>query len=102
MRPKFGIGQIVHHTKFDYRGVVYDVDAQFGLSDEWYEQVARSRPPKNAPWYRVLVHGNARETYVAERHLEAATDVSPIDHPLTDTIFDGYRDGMYVRERSLN
>ena len=23
----FFVGQIVHHTRFDYRGVVYDVDA---------------------------------------------------------------------------
>jgi heat shock protein HspQ len=101
-QPKFSIGQIVHHAKFDYRGVVYDVDGQFGLSDEWYEQVARSRPPKDKPWYRVLVHGGDSETYVAERHLEPAKDTSPIEHPMVHSVFDGYRDGTYVRDRSLN
>ena len=101
-RSKFSIGQIVHHVKFDYRGVIYDIDGEFGLSEQWYEQVAQSRPPKDKPWYRVLVHGGGSETYVAERHLEAARDTSPIDHPLVPSIFDGYRDGTYVRDRSLN
>ena len=53
---KFSIGQIIHHRLFDYRGVIVDVDPDFQNSDEWYDQVARSRPPKDKPWYRVLVH----------------------------------------------
>ena len=39
---KFFVGQVVHHKKFDYRGVVFDVDATFQGTDEWYELVARS------------------------------------------------------------
>ena len=53
--PKFKIGELVHHQKFGYRGVVFDIDLTFGLSDKWYEQEAGSRPPKSKPWYRVLV-----------------------------------------------
>ena len=80
--PKFKIGQIVHHQKFGYRGVVFDIDLTFGLSDEWYEQVARSRPPKTKPWYRVLVHNSDHETYVAERHLEqAVAHHAPVHEP---------------------
>ena len=52
----FEIGQIVLHRLFDYRGVVLDVDADFQGREEWYRQVARSRPPKNKPWYHVPVH----------------------------------------------
>ena len=44
----FHVGQLVQHALFGYRGVVVDVDADFQLSDEWYEEVARSRPPKGA------------------------------------------------------
>ena len=102
MAAKFAVGQLVHHLKFGYRGVVYDVDATFGLTDAWYDQVARSRPPKDKPWYRVLVDGSQQETYVAERHLEPAADTSPIDHPLVLSIFDAYRHGQYVRDRDLN
>jgi heat shock protein HspQ len=102
IKPKYGIGQLVHHTLFGYRGVVIDVDPVFSLSDEWYEQVAKSRPPKDAPWYRVLVAGAFHETYVAERNLEDDALGSPIEHPLLDDFFDTFENGHYVRSRALN
>jgi len=69
-QASFDVGDLVHHRRFDYRGVIVDVDASFQGSDAWYEQVARSRPPKDAPWYHVLPHDATHTTYVAERHLE--------------------------------
>ena len=93
---RFFVGQIVHHVRFDYRGVVFDVDATFQGSDEWYEKVARSRPPKDRPWYHVLVDGAQHTTYVAERHLEADADLNPIRHPLVETVCGAYRDGRYL------
>lgn len=92
---KFAIGELVHHRLFDYRGVVVDVDPRFMLSDEWYENVARSRPPKDQPWYRVLVHDAAHETYVAERNLETDRVGEPIRHPLIDSCFESFSDGRY-------
>lgn len=100
--PRFTLGQLVHHKRFDYRGVVIDIDLEFSLTDEWYEQVARSRPPKDRPWYRVLVHGGTQETYVAERHLEDDPSGEPIDHPGVAEVFDELVDGHYVRNRDLN
>ena len=76
---KFEVGQVVHHLKFGYRGVVFDVDPCFQGTEAWYEQVARSRPPKDKPWYHVLVHDATHTTYVAERHLEPDTGWRP--HP---------------------
>ena len=96
---RFSIGQVVHHRLFDYRGVVYDVDPIFMGGDEWYEQVARSRPPKDQPWYRVLVHGAEHETYVAERHLEEDTAGGEIRHPGVWQIFEEWRDGRYLPKR---
>ena len=96
--PKFFIGQIVYHSRFNYRGVVVDVDATFQGSEAWYEQVARSRPPKDQPWYRVLVDGGEHETYVAERHLEATRDTTPVKHPELLNLFSGYKDGVYRRQ----
>jgi len=93
--PKFFVGQIVHHNRFDYRGVIVDVDADFQGSEAWYQQVARSRPPKDKPWYRVVVDGGEHETYVAERHLEAAPDKAPVSHPALDDLFSGFKDGVY-------
>ena len=44
---QFFVGQIVEHTVFGYRGVIFEIDAEFGLSEQWYEEVARSRPPSS-------------------------------------------------------
>ncbi|MBK18273.1 MAG: DNA-binding protein [Rhodospirillaceae bacterium] len=92
----FHIGQVVEHQRFGYRGVIFDVDAEFSNGDEWYEQMAKSRPPKDRPWYHVLVDGAAHTTYVAERHLTASEDARPIAHPLLDQFFTGFHDGQYV------
>ena len=70
LTPRFLLGQIIHHRLFDYRGVIFDVNENFQGSDAWYEQMASSGPPKDKPWYRVLVHDLGYETYVAERNLE--------------------------------
>ena len=99
---KFSVGQLVCHRLFDYRGVVADVDARFAGSDEWYEQVARSCPPKDAPWYHVLVDGAEHSTYVAERNLEPDASGRPIRHPAVDIFFDGLRDGAYVSNTPSN
>lgn len=99
---RFSVGQLVHHKKFDYRGVIVDVDPVYAGTDEWYEQVARSRPPKDRPWYHVLVHGAEYETYVAERHLEPDDSGEPIDHPHVAHFFAEFRDGAYVRHRADN
>lgn len=80
---------------FDYRGVIVDVDPVFQGSNEWYEQVALSRPPRDRPWYRVLVHNAVHETYVAERNLEPDPSGEPINHPRIDEYFDSFGNGAY-------
>ena len=92
---KYHPGQIIDHKKFGYRGVIFDADAQFSGSDDWYEQVAKSRPPKGAPWYHVLVDGSDQTTYVAERHLESSKNTSRIQHPLIEVFFSDYENGRY-------
>jgi len=99
---EFEVGQVVHHRRFGYRGVVFDVDPCFQGSEQWYEQVARSRPPKDRPWYHVLVHDAAHTTYVAERHLEPDADGGPIRHRLLAQLFGGFENGRYRAVRSLN
>ncbi|UCE85283.1 MAG: heat shock protein HspQ [Deltaproteobacteria bacterium] len=98
-RAHFAIGQVVHHRRFDYRGVVFDVDATYQGTDAWYEEMARSRPPKDRPWYHVLVHDADHTTYVAERNLEADANPAPIRHPRLDQLFDAFSEGRYVCTR---
>ena len=78
-RSKLSVGDVIHHQLFDYRGVVVDVDATFQSTEEWYEAVARSRPPKDKPWYHVLVDGAPHTTYVAEKNLELDSSAEPIN-----------------------
>ena len=99
---KFKIGQVVSHKLFDYKGVIFGADPQFKGTASWYQQVARSRPPKDAPWYHVLVHDSGHMTYVAERNLEEDTSGEPIRHPLLEQFFDDFRGGLYVRDQALN
>lgn len=93
---KFHIGQIIEHNKFGYRGVIFDADAEFTGSQSWYEQVAKSRPPKDAPWYHILVDGSDMTTYVAERHIKKTIDDSEIFHPLIEIYFSKYSQGQYT------
>lgn len=101
-RARFAVGDLIHHRLFDYRGVIVDVDPMFQSTEEWYETVAQSRPPKDKPWYHVLVHGASHSTYVAERNLEPDESTDPIVHPMIDQVFTRFENGRYVRDSRTN
>ena len=64
--------------------------------ETWYYQ-NRTQPPRNQPWYHVLVHGSAVMTYAAQTNLEADDSQDPIAHPLVPTLFTRFADGRYER-----
>lgn len=92
----FSVGQLIHHKLFGYRGVVIDVDPQFKGSDVWYKTATRTNPPREKPWYHVLVDGSEARTYVAERNLEPDTEGGPVDHPDVRLLFEGLGSDGYV------
>ena len=79
--------------------MVIGVDPSFAGTEEWYEAVARSRPPKDRPWYHVLPHGATHQTYVADRNLEPDPSRGPIEHPLVKLHFTHFVDGRYINAR---
>ena len=99
---RYRVGQVVRHALFDYVGVVVDVDAEFNGTDEWYERMARTRPPREKPWYHVLVEDADHMTYVAERNLEPVAEARPIRHPMVNEYFAGFEDGLYVVRQAPN
>ena len=101
-RARFGIGDLVHHRLFHYRGAIVDVDPNFQSTEEWYEAVAKSRPPKDKPWYRVLVHGAEHSTYVAEQNLDLDDSDTPIKHPMLEHFFSRFENGRYVGDDRPN
>ena len=92
---KYFIGQIIHHKRFNYRGVIYNVDPVFSESEDWYNTMAVSRPPKNSPWYHVLVDNAGHTTYVAEQNLRASESTTQISHPYLGQHFSRYDGERY-------
>jgi len=101
-RAKFAVGDLIHHRLFGYRGVVVDVDPRFQSTEEWYEMVAKSRPPKDHPWYHVLVHEALHSTYVAERNLEPDESLMPVEHPMLAQFFSRFEEGRYFPNDRVN
>lgn len=99
---RFAVGDVIQHRLFDYRGVIVDVDPEFQGSERWYETVAKSRPPKDKPWYHVLVHEATHMTYVAERNLEPDDSGDPVVHPLLRHYFDRVEKGRYLSNERSN
>jgi heat shock protein HspQ len=98
-QARFGIGDVVRHRLFDFRGVVFDVDPVFANSDEWYESIPEAiRPPKDQPFYHLLAE-NAEQSYIAyvsQQNLMHDESEEPIDHPAIAAYFDGFADGRYA------
>ena len=94
-RANFYVGQLVRHQLFGYRGVVASIDPVFSLTEDWYDKVAKSRPPKDAPWYHVLPHNAEHMTYVAERNLAADESNEPVEHPLVSTLLGEFTGDRY-------
>lgn len=102
LKAEFHVGQLVHHKLFGYRGVVIDVDPYFNGTDEWYSVMAKSKPPKDRPWYHILVDQADYRTYVAERNLEPDTEGGPVRHPDLDNYFGGMDGGAYKPRAQAN
>lgn len=93
---QYNIGQLVHDVLFDFRGVVIDVDATYQESEELYNRMTPNKPPKDKPWYHVLVHGTQQRVYISEQDLQPDTSPEPINHPEINYFFSDFKDGKYV------
>jgi heat shock protein HspQ len=92
-QAKFGIGQIVRHRYFDFRGVIFDVDPEFNNTEEWYNSIPESvRPHKDQPFYHLLAENEETEytAYVSEQNLLIDDTASPVRHPQVNDFFEGY------------
>lgn len=104
MQARFGIGDIVRHRLFDFRGVVFDIDPVFANSDEWYEAIpADVRPKRDQPFYHLLAENEESSylAYVSQQNLLADGEGGPVDHPSLGELFDAFADGRYRLRRGL-
>jgi heat shock protein HspQ len=87
---KFGIGQIVRHRVYPFRGVIFDVDPTFSNTEEWWLAIPEPvRPRKDQPYYHLLAE-NEQTTYVAyvsEQNLLPDETGKPVRHPQVAEVF---------------
>ena len=94
----FGIGQVVKHRKYPFRGIIYDVDPVFSNTDEWWQSIPEEvRPHKDQPFYHLFAENAETEyvAYVSEQNLLPDTSGDPVRHPQVGEIFVRAKDGAY-------
>ncbi len=103
-QARFGIGDVVKHRMFDFRGVVFDVDPVFANSEEWYEAIPQDmRPRRDQPFYHLLAENEESSyvAYVSQQNLMDDSDGGPVEHPSVRELFDAFADGRYRLRRRL-
>lgn len=103
---KFSIGQVVKHKLFPFRGVVFDVDAEFSNTEEWLTAIPEPiRPRRDQPFYHLFAENSDSHyvAYVSEQNLMADDSGEPVEHPQIELLFDETDEGDYkLRPESLN
>ncbi len=87
---KFGIGQVVKHRRYPFRGVIYDVDPVFANTEEWWLAIPEDvRPRKDQPFYHLFAENAETEyvAYVSEQNLVPDTSGEPLRHAQLDEVF---------------
>ena len=93
---KFGIGQVVRHRLFSFRGVIFDVDPVFNNTEEWWNSIPEEiRPRKDQPFYHLLAENDETEyvAYVSEQNLLEDVSGDPVRHPQLREYFEGFDSG---------
>jgi heat shock protein HspQ len=104
VRARFGIGDVVKHRLFDFRGVVFDVDPVFANSEEWWDAIpSEVRPHREQPFYHLLAENgdSSYVAYVSQQNLLEDGEQGPVDHPSLDELFEDFEQGRYRLRRSM-
>ena len=95
---RFAIGEVVRHRLLDFRGVIFDVDAEFSNTEEWYQAIPEElRPAKEQPFYHLLADNEEQSyiAYVSQQNLVPDQSDEPIDHPALGSLFEAFDHGRY-------
>jgi heat shock protein HspQ len=109
MKPRaarYGIGQVVRHRVFPFRGIIFDVDPVFANTEEWWLSIPDEvRPSKDQPFYHLLAQNAETEyvAYVSEQNLLPDESAEPLRHPLLKDMFVRDEGGAYrIRAGAAN
>ena len=98
-QAKYGIGEVVQHRFYPFRGVIYDVDPTFQNTEDWWMAIPEDiRPAKDQPFYHLLAENEETEylAYVSEQNLLPDESGEPVRHPQVDEIFERLENGRYT------
>jgi heat shock protein HspQ len=102
---RFGIGDVVRHRVYAFRGVIFDVDPVFDNTEEWWLAIdEKVRPSKDQPFYHLLAENDESEyiAYVSEQNLLPDESGVPLRHPDIELYFEIDEAGAYLaRDRDL-
>lgn len=101
---RFGIGDVVRHKVYDFRGVVFDIDPVFANSEEWYAAIPKEvRPSREQPFYHLLAENGESSyiAYVSQQNLLGDADAGPVDHPNLTELFEEFDGERYPLRRSM-
>ncbi len=104
-QAKYRLGQVVRHRRHPFRGVVFDVDAEFANTEEWYAAIPEeARPAKDQPFYHLLAENDQSYyiAYVSEQNLVPDMSGEPIEHPDLHEMFGEMENGVYALQAQLN
>ncbi|MEM9740854.1 MAG: heat shock protein HspQ [Pseudomonadota bacterium] len=96
---RYGIGDVVKHRIYPFRGVVFDVDPVFNNTQEWWEAIpAEVRPHKDQPFYHLLAENEETEyvAYVSEQNLLPDDSDKPLRSTRIAELFSEGPDGGLV------
>jgi len=97
-KAKFGVGAVVRHRVYPFRGVVFDIDPEFNNSEEWWLAIPEDvRPRKSQPFYHLLAENAETEyiAYVSEQNLLPDRSGEPLRHPRLSELFVEDEDGIF-------
>jgi len=97
-RAKFGVGQVVRHRFYPFRGVIFDIDPVFANTEDWWLSIPEDiRPKKDQPFYHLFAENSEQEyiAYVSEQNLLPDETGVPVRHPQVSELFAQEEDGRY-------
>ena len=97
-QAKFTVGQVVRHRFYPFRGVIFDIDAEFDNTEEWWLSIPEQiRPHKAQPFYHLLAENAETEyiAYVSEQNLLPDESGQPLRHPQVGELFTEDENGGY-------
>jgi heat shock protein HspQ len=101
---RFKLGEVVKHSVFPFRGVIFDIDPVFNNTEVWWLSIPENvRPSKDQPFYHLFAENGETEyvAYVSEQNLLPDTSGKPVRHQQVPQVFERDDNGGYKPRNAM-